>query len=164
MLSNHQSQISQELGLLTVSRKVVKAIVHREATQVPGVVQLGGDSLLKRIARFLGMRLGPRGIELELADGEAAMTLTVVVRYGTSIPEMAAEMRRRVKSALKTLAGIEVRTVNVYVKSVKAAGADPLAGNPAAPQAGLLDHDRDRDRDEELRRPRRFDIEPPPRF
>jgi len=156
VLSNQQSQISQELGLLTVSRKVVKAIVHREATQVPGVIQLGGDSVLKRVARFLGMRPRPRGIELELADGEAAMTLTVVVRYGTSIPEMAAELRRRIKSALKTMAGIDVRTVNVYVKSVKAAGTDPLAGTP--PPSGLVE------RDEEPRRPRRFDLEPPPRF
>jgi uncharacterized alkaline shock family protein YloU len=133
---------------LTISRKVVKAIIYREASQVPGVVQLGGDSILKKLFRFLGLAPRPRGIELELADGEAAMTLTLVVRYGAAIPELAAELRRRIKTALRVMAGIDVRTVNVYVKSVKAAGHEPL---PAPETRDALP--------EPERKPRRFDLE-----
>jgi uncharacterized alkaline shock family protein YloU len=114
-----KSQVAQEGGLLTVNRKVVKAAVHRVASEVPGVIQLGGDSLLKRILRWLGFKPGPRGIELELADGEAAMTITLVVRAGARVPEIAAEVRRRVKKKLKEQLGIDVRTVNVTVASVK---------------------------------------------
>ncbi len=136
----NRSQIAQDMGMLTVSRKVVLAIVHREASQVPGVVQLGGDSVLKRVFRWLGLRPRPRGVELELGDGEAAMSITVVVRYGTNVPDLVAEMRRRVKGALKVMAGIDARTINVYVKSVKPGpalyGAGALSTPPMAMAPG----------------------------
>jgi uncharacterized alkaline shock family protein YloU len=146
---NKTSQVVQESGLLTVNRKVVKAVIHRIASNVPGVVQLGGDSIWKRIFKWLGLSLAarPRGIELELADGEAAMTLTLVVRMGARVPEIAAEVRRRVKRALKEQLGIDVRTVNVNITSVKVGqevppyeDVDPSARGDAA-------------------RPRRFDFE-----
>jgi len=85
----NKSQVAQEHGLLTVSRKVVKAVIHRIASEVPGVVQLGGDSIWKRLMRQLGLKPKPRGVELELADGEAAMTITLVVRAGVRVPEVA---------------------------------------------------------------------------
>lgn len=129
-----KSQVAQEHGLLTVSRKVVKAVVHRIATEVPGVVQLGGDSIWKRLFRWLGMKPKPRGIELELADGEAAMTLTIVARAGARVPEVAAEVRRRVKKQLKEQLGIDVRTVNVTVTSVKP-GCDLPAFEEVDPSA-----------------------------
>jgi uncharacterized alkaline shock family protein YloU len=116
---NQQSQVAHDGGLLTVNRKVVKAVIHRIASDVPGVVQLGGDSIFKKLFKWLHLKPRPRGIELELADGEAAMTLTIVIRMGARVPEIASEVRRRVKRALKEQLGIEVRTVNVNVTSVK---------------------------------------------
>jgi uncharacterized alkaline shock family protein YloU len=129
---NKESQVVQDQGLLTVNRKVVKAVIHRVASDVPGVVQLGGDSIWKKLFKWLNMKPRPRGIELELADGEAAMTLTLVVRMGARVPEIAAEVRRRVKRALKEQLGIDVRTVNVNITSVKGAlpEADPARGGP----------------------------------
>jgi uncharacterized alkaline shock family protein YloU len=115
-----QSQVNQDGGLLTISRKVVKHTIQRIALGVPDVLQLGGDSIWKRLLRWLGFRLGPRGIWLELGDGEAAMTLTIVMRHGARVPQVTAELRRRVQRGLKEELGIEVRTVNVHVASVKA--------------------------------------------
>lgn len=143
-----KSQVVQEHGLLTVSRKVVRAVIHRIATEVPGVVQLGGDSVWKRLFRRLGFKPKPRGIELELADGEAAMTLTIVVRAGARVPEVAAEVRRRVKRQLKEQLGIDVRTVNITVTSVKPGcevggyeEIDPTAARDGAARRHRFDFD-----------------------
>src|SRR5262245_60191809 len=116
---NDKSQVINDSGILTVNRKVVKAVIHRVASDVPGVIQLGGDSIWKKFFRWLHLKPRPRGIELELADGEAAMTLTLVVRMGARVPEIAHEVRRRVKRSLKEQLGIDVRTVNVNITSVK---------------------------------------------
>lgn len=144
---NKQSQVVTDSGILTVNRKVVKAVIHRVASDVPGVVQLGGDSIWKRIFRWLNLKPRPRGIELELADGEAAMTLTLVVRMGARVPEIAAEVRRRVKRTLKEQLGIEVRTVNVSITSVKL-GQDIADYEDVDPAAGR-----------DASRPRRFEFE-----
>ena len=145
---NKTSQVVQESGLLTVNRKVVKTVIHRVVSDVPGVVQLGGDSIWKRLFRWLGLRPSIRGIELELADGEAAMTLTLVTRLGARVPEIAAEARRRVKRALKEQLGIDVRTVNVNITSVKVGAADRGAYEDVDPSA-----------QEDRSRSRRFDFE-----
>lgn len=132
MLPNpNYSQICQEGGLLTVSRKVVRYVIHRIAMGTPEVVQLGGDSIWKRLAKKFNLRTGPRGIELELADGEAAMTLTLVVRFGCRVPVLAAELRRRIVHGLKRELGIDVRTVNIHIKSMKF-GPAPVQDDLAA--------------------------------
>ncbi len=143
----NKSQVVQEHGLLTINRKVVKAVIHRIASEVPGVVELGGDSIWKRLLRRLGFRPKPRGVELELADGEAAMTLTLVVRSGVRVPELAAEVRRRIKKQLKEQLGIDVRTVNVYITSVKP-GCERGPYQEVDPSAALRD----------ATRPRRFEF------
>jgi uncharacterized alkaline shock family protein YloU len=113
------TQIAQKLGLLTIKKKVVMAIIHREASQIPGIIELGGRSIFKRIFKRLGLRTRPRGVELELGEGEAAMNIRLVVRYGVSIPELSDQLRERISRALKTMCGIEVRTINIYVESIK---------------------------------------------
>lgn len=154
--SPHQSQLHQEGGLLTISRKVVLHTIHRLALGAPGVLQLGGDSIWKRLWRWFGWTLGPRGIELELADGEAAMTLTVVVHAGVSVPELVSDVRGRVTLGLKRELGIDVRTVNVHVRSAKGSASSaprPDARRaPAPPEAPL--------KLPEPRRHPRFEIDP----
>ncbi|MHC4392676.1 MAG: Asp23/Gls24 family envelope stress response protein [Planctomycetota bacterium] len=152
--SQRYTQICQEGGLLTVSRKVVKVTIQRIALDTRGVLELGGDSIWKRLLRRLGRRMGPRGIELQLADGEAAMTLNIVCAHGAKIPELANELRQRLRVGLKEQLGIDVRTVNVHVKSVKLGqpfrplGEDSEAS--AAQGFDLLSHDPPR---------RRFELE-----
>jgi uncharacterized alkaline shock family protein YloU len=132
---NQKSQTVSDSGILTVNRKVVKAVIHRTASDVPGVVQLGGDSIWKKLFKWLNLKPQPRGIELELGDGEAAMTITLVVRMGARVPEIAAEVRRRVKRTLKEQLGIEVRTVNINVTSVKVGEIPPYEDvDPQAPR------------------------------
>lgn len=113
------SRVDQEGGLLTIDRKVIKAIILQEASQVPGVLELGGDSLLKRIFRWLGLPYFRGGLTLEVGDGEVAMNIDLVARYGVSIPELAREVRQRVKRAVKVMTGCDVRVVNVRIRSIK---------------------------------------------
>ncbi len=72
-------------------------------------------------------------------------------------------MRRRVKQALREQLGIDARTVNVYIKSVKGRAGEGGRTHEAAPGAALeantpfedLDHEALRD----LERRRRFDLD-----
>jgi uncharacterized alkaline shock family protein YloU len=159
-----ESKVQYASGQLTINKKVVKLVIHRVASGVPGVLQLGGDSIWKKLFRRLGIRQGPRGIELELGHGEAAMTLTLVVSIAANLPKLAATVRHRVKRALREQLGIEARTVNIYVKSVKgrlrrsspeAAGLNLLMGEEPLSPYEDLDHEALRD----LERRPRFDVD-----
>src|SRR5207244_3513266 len=85
---------------IQVDKKAITAIVHREVRDMPGVVELGGLSIWKRIARWLGLGLGPRGIRVDLGEGEIGVVITLVVKHGVDIPELARSLRLRISDAV----------------------------------------------------------------
>ena len=120
MLPNQRLvRLHMEKGELTIAKKVLVSIVHKEAREAPGVVELGGFSIWKRIARFLGIPLGLRGVRVDLGDGEIGVVLTLVVRMGVDIPELTSLLRRRITEAVRGSTGLDVRCVDVHVASVR---------------------------------------------
>jgi uncharacterized alkaline shock family protein YloU len=112
-------RISMEKGELCIARKVLLSIVHREAREAPGVVELGGFSIWKRIARFFGLPLGMRGVRVDLGEGEIGVVLTLVVRAGVDIPELAEHLRRRITEVVRASTGLHVSCVDVHVASIR---------------------------------------------
>jgi uncharacterized alkaline shock family protein YloU len=112
-------RISMQKGELTIARKVLTTIVYREAREAPGVVELGGFSIWKRIARFFGLPVGMRGVRVDLGEGEIGVVLTLVVRMGVDIPELASLLRQRITDAVRTSTGLEVNCVDIHVASVR---------------------------------------------
>lgn len=122
---NANCRIQGDGGQLTISRKVVRALIQRIVLTTPGVVQLGGHSVWKRLFKWLGLRLRPRGMQLELAESEVAMTLTLVVMQGTCLTGLVGELRQRLRRSLKHQLGLDVRTINVRITSLR--GHAPIA-------------------------------------
>jgi uncharacterized alkaline shock family protein YloU len=111
-------RMTQEKGELLIAKKVLTSIVYKEARDMPGVVELGGLSIWKRIARWLGFGFGPRGVRVDLGEGEVGVVLTLVVKHGVDIPELARSLRARISNAVQTMTGLEVRVVDITIASV----------------------------------------------
>src|SRR3954469_21043486 len=114
-------RISMQKGGPTVARKVLTTIVYKETREAPGVVELGGFSIWKRIARWFGLPVGMRGVRVDLGEGEIGVVLTLVVRIGVDIPELSALLRQRISDAVRTSTGLEVNCVDIHGASVRAA-------------------------------------------
>jgi uncharacterized alkaline shock family protein YloU len=112
-------RIANQKGELTIARKVLTTIVYKEAREAPGVVELGGFSIWKRIARFFGFPVGMRGVRVDLGEGEIGVVLTLVVRMGVDIHELAALLRQRIQDAVRSSTGLEVSCVDIHVASVR---------------------------------------------
>lgn len=120
MLPNQRFvRLPMEKGELTIAKKVLTLLVHKEVREAPGVVELGGFSIWKRIARWLGLNTGLRGIRVDLGEGEIGVVLTIVVRMGVDIPELAALLRARITEAVRAGTGLEVRCVDIHVASIR---------------------------------------------
>jgi len=59
-----------------------------------------------------------RHLDVDLAAGEARVTLDVTVEYGTVLPDAARTVQQRVADALGTMCGVNVRSVDVNVEAV----------------------------------------------
>jgi uncharacterized alkaline shock family protein YloU len=89
-------------GGVKVTDAVLTQIVVRAAETVGGVK-------VKRPKRHL---------EVDLAAGEARVSLDLTIRHGTVIPEAARAVQDRVADALGTMLDVRVRSVDVNVAGV----------------------------------------------
>ena len=59
-----------------------------------------------------------RHLEIDLAAGDARVTLDLTVEYGLVLPEAAQAVQQRVADALGTMCGVNVRSVDVNVEAI----------------------------------------------
>ncbi|MFD9317859.1 Asp23/Gls24 family envelope stress response protein [Streptomyces sp. NPDC060053] len=112
-------------GRTTVADVVVEKIAGMAARDVLGVYALGGGlarsmgSMRERVPGAGSGKSATRGVSVEVGERQAAIDLEIVVDYGVSITDVAAEVRENVISAVERMAGREVVEVNITVSDVK---------------------------------------------
>jgi uncharacterized alkaline shock family protein YloU len=115
-------------GRTTIADSVAEKIVGVVTRDVPGIHSLGSG-----MARTMGgMRdrvqggrsSVTRGVQVEVGEKQAAVDLDVVVDYGAPIPDVVADVRTSVISAMDRMTGLEVVEVNVTVDDVDLPGDD----------------------------------------
>ncbi|THA75444.1 Asp23/Gls24 family envelope stress response protein [Streptomyces sp. A0592] len=108
-------------GRTTIADSVVEKIAGMAVREVPGIHSLGSG-----MARTLGavsdkVSGSPsvaRGVKVEVGERQAAIDLDVVVEYGVSITDLAADVRTSVITAVEGMTGLEVVEVNIAVDDV----------------------------------------------
>ena len=59
-----------------------------------------------------------RGVEVEVDDAGAAVSLHLVARYGAMLPDLAEAVQTEVAHALEQMCGVDVRRVDVAVEEL----------------------------------------------
>lgn len=108
---------SDESGEIKVADEVVAIIAGLAATEVEGVSSMAGN-ITNEIVSRLGMKNLSKGIQIEIADNEVVVDVALNIAYGYSIPEVSAKVQEKVKSAIETMTGLSVATINVRIASV----------------------------------------------
>ncbi len=99
---------------LSVSHPVIREVVARAATEVPGVLRIGrGGSAWRRA-------LAPRPVRVRLRGGAVEARVVIVARPGHALPGLAAEVRSAVAAAIERLLALRVGTITVLIDGVGA--------------------------------------------
>jgi uncharacterized alkaline shock family protein YloU len=106
-----------ELGTVRIANEVVAVVAGLAATEVSGIAGMSGG-LAGGISELLGKKNLAKGVKVEVGEKEAAVDLYLVVKYGTVIPDVCAEVQRNVKRAIESMTGLEVVEVNTHVSGV----------------------------------------------
>ncbi len=109
-----------EYGDVKIADDVVATIANISTAKIEGVVQLKGG-IASDIADFLGMKNNIKGVKVNGEDGTIDLNLSVVVAYGTKIPDMAKRIQLHVKEAIESMTELAVSSINVHVVGVKIA-------------------------------------------
>ncbi len=114
---NYLINDKSEIGDIKVSAEVVMAIAAVAALEVKGVYSMQGTAT-NEIVTMLGIKNLSKGVRIEITDHSAKVTLAIILDYGFSIPKVSAQVQEKVKSAIETMTGLEVNTVNVRIAGV----------------------------------------------
>lgn len=110
-------EIFEDNGTVNISDEVIAVMASLAATGVKGVAGMAGG-VVGGIAELLGKKSLSKGVKISKDGENLVLDLSVVVEYGTKIPEISWEVQDKVKAEIETMTGLLVSVVNVNVDGI----------------------------------------------
>ncbi|MDO3409532.1 Asp23/Gls24 family envelope stress response protein [Saccharibacillus sp. CPCC 101409] len=107
-----------EIGEIQIAPEVIEVIAGLATIEVDGIAGMSGG-FAGGIAELLGRKNLSKGVKVEVGQREAAVDVSVIVEYGTRLPEVAGAVQRNVKRSIEMMTGLSVVEVNVHVHDVQ---------------------------------------------
>jgi len=114
-MENEMAEVREDK--IKISEDVVAAIAGVAASGVEGVASMTGG-ISDGIAGMLGKKNPAKGIKVEVGEKDVTVDLSITVRYGVKIHQVAAEIQNKVRSAIEEMTGMKVSEVNVNVTGI----------------------------------------------
>ena len=122
MSENDKSLIELEeneaIGEVKIADEVVATIAALAATEVPGVAFLSGNPSNEMLGK-LGMKNLNRGVRVSVEEGHVSVDLTLIMKYGYSIPQVSVKVQDKVKETIDNMTGLSVLDVNIKIAGVE---------------------------------------------
>jgi uncharacterized alkaline shock family protein YloU len=135
----NNASLAASRGTTTIANEVVEKIAGIAARDVPGVYDLGGDTvrLLSTVREklHLGDESKAQGIAVKLDGKEAELSITIVLEYGFVVSSVTDKVREKTISAVETLLGLDVTNVDILVDDIHVDSDGPV-GDDATRAAG----------------------------
>jgi len=108
---------SSDGGRVVFADDVIATIAALAVTDVEGVAALSGG-MVEGITEMLGKKSLTKGVKVEVGQEEAAVDISVSIKYGYKIREVCEKIQLAVKNAVETMTGLRAVEINVFVQSV----------------------------------------------
>ncbi|NCE64294.1 Asp23/Gls24 family envelope stress response protein [Pseudoflavonifractor sp. 524-17] len=106
-----------ELGNIHISEEVLAVIAAAATLEVEGVGSLS-PNLGTDLAELLGKKSLSKGVRIAVNEGSVSVEVSIFIKYGYTIPEVANAVQKAVLSAIGNTSGLSVECVNVHVGGV----------------------------------------------
>jgi uncharacterized alkaline shock family protein YloU len=110
-------ELRDVVGSLRVSEDVLLKIAATAAAEVDGVKELAKFPLALDKGSVLPRRRS-KSVSLDMADGLAAITVSVIIEAEKSAAQVSKLIQQNVKQAVQNMTGVAVSKVNVYVHDI----------------------------------------------
>ena len=102
----------EEHGDVFISEDVLEMIAGAAALEVEGVTALTGGSMSEQL---LGRKKFSKGISILWESDEITIDISIQIKYGSIIPEVARKVQDTVITNVEATTGLHVAAVNVRV-------------------------------------------------
>ena len=122
MVENNPSDVKLDEnpdGTVSFATDVVATIAGLAATEVEGVASMSSpSSALADMFSRKSTRNFTKGVRIDLDGNCVTVDVTIVVEYGSPVPDVARSIQENVKKAIETMSGLTVHSVDVHVSGI----------------------------------------------
>ncbi len=113
---NAAYEAAHEMDQVQIADDVIAVIAEIATLEVEGMVSTvqARNDFVQAISR----KKGPKGVKVEVGEGEVLIDITATVKYGVKIPKVCLEVQEKVKNSVETMTGLHVASVNIHVAGV----------------------------------------------
>ncbi|MCC5910712.1 MAG: Asp23/Gls24 family envelope stress response protein [Clostridiaceae bacterium] len=112
-------EISGKQGKIKIAHDIVMTIARHAAEEVEGITSIKGGLPGGIGELFSKNTSNKKGIKIQSQETQVVINLSVVVKYGTIIPEVIGQVQEKVKSSIESMTDIQVSKVNVFVQDIE---------------------------------------------
>ena len=120
-MAENKEYISNELdhGAVYINEEVITTIVVAAIRDVEGVVGLSGN--LSDDVKGMLSKKSSKGVRVVLGEDNVSVECNLVVLYGHPVVEIARNVQAGIISAIESMTGIKVKSVDVNISSISMA-------------------------------------------
>ena len=107
-----------ELGCIHISEDVLAVTAAVAALEAEGVGGLAGNLGSDLAEIFRGRKNLSRGVRVDVAEQAVTVDVSILVKYGSSVQEVAKAVQDNVFAAIENTSGFKVEAGNVQVTGV----------------------------------------------
>lgn len=130
-ISKEVTKTNIDGGRIIFADDVVATIAALATADVPGVAAMSGG-VVEGFTEMLGKKSLTKGVKVEVGTEEAAVDLSVNIKYGFRIREVCEKIQYAVRSSIETMTGLRVVEVNVFVQAVTFEPTEPTKAEKKA--------------------------------
>lgn len=102
---------------IKIADEVIKCIAAYAAADIEGVAGMAGNATNELIAKLGGKTL-EKGVKLGVNGEDVKVALSVVLKYGYSIPDTSAKIQDKVRTTIESMTGLSVSSVDVNIADI----------------------------------------------
>lgn len=110
------SQVEDQ-GSIHISEEVIASIAAVAAVEVDGVASLAANPG-SDFAELLGRKNLSKGVQLQLNESGVTAAVSILVKYGYAIQDVAKAVQDAVMSSVEATTGLSVEAVDVHVRGI----------------------------------------------
>ncbi len=105
-------------GVIRISEDVIVSVIKHYTLTIPGVVRFAQSGFASGLADLLGRKSSESSVELEMEGDFVNVSVALIIQFGVSVPEIAAEVQAMITKKVEELTGKVVSSVNVTIRDL----------------------------------------------
>lgn len=101
-----------------ITEDVISVIAGVAIKDIEGVAK-AATGFTGGISEAFGIKNLGKGVKVEINEKEVKIDVSIIVKYGAKIPEVASKIQEKIATDVETMTGLKVVSVNVKVQGIE---------------------------------------------